>query len=199
MTANRKLCVYCGSGPGTNPIYAEAARTLGKRLAEHDLGLVYGGGSLGLMGETAKAVLAAGGHVTGIIPDFLVKREQMLTNVQQLIVTQDMHERKMTMFEHSDGFCALPGGIGTLEELVEISTWAQLERHNKPIILANIGGYWNGLIELFQHMREQQFIRAGLEVHFEIVEEAEDIVPAFLKALRKRKDGKRVKPIRGTV
>ncbi len=199
MTPNQKLCVYCGSGPGTDPIYVAAAKTLGKTIAESGLGLVYGGGSLGLMGETARSVLGAGGHVTGIIPDFLVKREQMLTDVQQLIVTQDMHERKMTMFEHADGFVALPGGVGTLEELVEVSTWAQLDQHDKPILLANIGGYWNGLIELFQHMREQQFIRAGLEVHFEVVEQPEDIVPTFLTALRKRKDGKPRKSIRGTV
>ena len=177
----------------------EAAKTLGKSIAQSGLGLVYGGGSLGLMGETARAVLEADGHVTGIIPDFLVRREQMLTNVQQLIVTQDMHERKMTMFEHADGFVALPGGVGTLEELVEISTWAQLERHDKPIILANIGGYWNGLIALFQHMREQKFIRAGLEVHFEVVDQADQIVPTFLAALKKRKNGKPSKPIRGTV
>ena len=199
MTQNHKLCVYCGSGPGIDPIYVEAAKTLGRSIADNSLGLVYGGGSLGLMGETARSVLGAGGHVTGIIPDFLVKREQMLTDVQQLIVTQDMHERKMTMFEHSDGFVALPGGVGTLEELVEISTWAQLDRHDKPILLANIGGYWNGLIELFQHMREQQFIRAGLDVHFEVVDKAEDIVPTFIKALEKRKDGKPAKAIRGTV
>ena len=199
MTPNQKLCVYCGSGPGIDPIYAEAARTLGKDIANNELGLVYGGGSLGLMGETARAVLDAGGHVTGIIPDFLVKREQMLTDVQQLIVTQDMHERKMTMFEHADGFVALPGGVGTLEELVEISTWAQLDQHDKPILLANIGGYWNGLIELFQHMRAQEFIRAGLDVHFEVVDRAEDIVPTFLKALKKRKDGKPTRTIRGKV
>ncbi len=199
MTPNQKLCVYCGSGPGTDPIYVEAARTLGKSIADSGLGLVYGGGSLGLMGETARAVLGAGGHVTGIIPDFLVKREQMLTDVQQLVVTQDMHERKMTMFEQSDGFVALPGGVGTLEELVEVSTWAQLDQHDKPILLANIGGYWNGLIELFQHMREQQFIRAGLDVHFTVVEQPQDIVPAFLKALKRRKDGRPRKSIRGTV
>ena len=111
MAPNQKLCVYCGSGPGINPIYVEAARTLGKSIADKGLGLVYGGGSLGLMGETARSVIDAGGHVTGIIPDFLVRREQMLTDVQQLIVTQDMHERKMTMFEHADGFVALPGGV----------------------------------------------------------------------------------------
>ena len=176
----------------------EAARTLGKSIAKNELGLVYGGGSLGLMGETARSVLEAGGHVTGIIPDFLVKRERMLTDVQQLIVTQDMHERKMTMFEHSSGFVALPGGIGTLEELVEVSTWAQLDQHDKPIILANIDGYWNPLIELISHMREELFIRPGLEMRLEVVETAEQIVPAFLKCQKKRKP-QADKTIRGTI
>ena len=198
MEPNHKLCVYCGSGPGRDPVYMEAARTLGKSLAENKLGLVYGGGSLGLMGETARSVLEAGGHVTGIIPDFLVKRERMLTDVQQLIVTQDMHERKMTMFEHSAGFVALPGGIGTLEELVEVSTWAQLDQHDKPIVLANIDGYWDRLIELMDHMRKELFIRPGLELRLEIVNSAEEIVPAFLKAQKKRK-ARPPKDIRKTV
>ena len=180
------ICVYCGSGCGRNPEYVAAARRLGQDLAQSDIGLVYGGGSLGLMGEVAKATLAAGGRVTGIIPDFLVQRERMLTDVNELIVTANMHERKMTMFEHADGFVALPGGMGTLEELVEISTWAQLGRHNKPIILANIGNYWDPLLVLFDHMRQEQFIRAGLEVHIEVVKDAADIVPAFHYRLKKQ-------------
>jgi uncharacterized protein (TIGR00730 family) len=180
------ICVYCGSGSGRNPEYVAAARRLGQDLAESTIGLVYGGGSLGLMGEVAKSTLAAGGRVTGIIPDFLVQRERMLTDVNKLIVTANMHERKMTMFESSDGFVALPGGMGTLEELVEISTWAQLGRHNKPIILANIGNYWDPFLTLLEHMRQEQFIRAGLEVHIEVVKEAEDIVPAFHSRLEKQ-------------
>ncbi len=199
MKPNQKLCVYCGSGPGRHPAYVAAARALGKSMAEQNIGLVYGGGSLGLMGETARAVLAAGGHVTGIIPDFLVKREQMLTEVQDMVVTGDMHERKMTMFERADGFVALPGGIGTLEELVEVSTWAQLDQHNKPIVLANIEGYWNGLISLMEHMREEQFIRAGLDVHFEVVSKAEEIVPAFLRRLKKQLPKEPARPLRRTV
>ncbi len=177
----------------------EAARTLGKSIADNRLGLVYGGGSLGLMGETARSVLAAGGHVTGVIPDFLIKREQMLTAVQQLIVTQDMHERKMTMFEHAAGFVALPGGLGTLEELVEVSTWAQLDRHSKPIVLANIDGYWNPLIELMQHMRAEQFIRPGIELQLAVVDTAEEIVPAFLQSLKQRRPTATAQAIRGTV
>jgi hypothetical protein len=180
------ICVYCGSGGGRNPSYLAAARQLGAALAESGIGLVYGGGSLGLMGEVAKTTLAAGGRVTGIIPDFLVQRERMLTDVNELVVTANMHQRKMTMFERADGFVALPGGMGTLEELVEISTWAQLGRHNKPIILANVENYWDPLLKLLDHMRQEQFIRAGLEVHIEVVSQAEDIVPAFYDRLKKQ-------------
>ena len=178
------ICVYCGSGSGRSPEYLAAAKRLGQDLAEADIGLIYGGGSLGLMGEVAKSTLAAGGHVTGIIPDFLVQRERMLTDVNELIVTANMHERKMTMYERSDGFVALPGGMGTLEELVEVSTWAQLGRHNKPIIVANIANYWDPLLKLIDHMRQEQFIRAGLDVHIEVVTEADGIVPAFHERLR---------------
>src|SRR4029450_3857272 len=138
-----------------NPAYIEAARTLGRSLAAHGIGLVYGGGSLGLMGEGARSTLAAGGRVIGIIPQFLVQREQMLTDVQEVVVTQNMHERKMSMFEKADGFAALPGGIGTLEELVEVSTWAQLNQHSKPIILCNIENYWTPLLTLTHYMRAE--------------------------------------------
>lgn len=175
----KRLCVYCGSGPGRTPAYLEAARTLGAAMAEAGYGLVYGGGSLGLMGETARAVIAAGGHVTGIIPQFLVNKERMLTEVNELIVTSNMHERKMTMFERSDGFVALPGGVGTLEELVEITTWAQLDQHRKPIILCNISNYWTPLLTLFDHMRAEQFIREGLEFRIDTVTAAEEVIPAF--------------------
>ncbi len=192
MPPARKLCVYCGSGPGRNPLYMEAARDLGQAMAEAEIGLVYGGGSLGLMGEVARSVLAAGGHVTGIIPEFLVAKERMLTEVNELIVTADMHERKMAMFARSDGFAALPGGLGTLEELTEISTWAQLDQHAKPIILCNIEGYWDPLVTLLDHMRAEQFIRAGLEFKMDVVATAADVVPAFeyrLKASHARLQG----------
>lgn len=191
---NHNICVYCGSGSGRDPVYTMAAVDLGKALAAAGIGLVYGGGSLGLMGELAKATLAAGGRVTGIIPDFLVQRERMLTEVNELIVTTSMHERKMAMFERADGFVALPGGMGTLEELVEVSTWAQLGRHNKPIIVANINGYWSPLLRLLDHMREEQFIRAGLDVHFEVVGRAEDIVPAFHYRLKRQLPAQPLRP-----
>lgn len=178
----RSICVFCGSGPGRNPAYAEAAATLGKAMAMADIGLVYGGGGLGLMGETARSVLAHGGRVTGIIPDFLKQKEQMLSEVTEIIVTADMHERKRLMFERSDAFVALPGGIGTLEELIEEMTWAQLGRHKKPIVLVNVEGFWSPLLALLEHMRAEAFIRPGLEVRFIVVPNAEAVVPAIMAA-----------------
>ncbi len=184
----RSVCVYCGSGPGVNPAYAEAARALGRSFAQNGIRLVYGGGGLGLMGEVARATLEAGGAVTGIIPDFLMEREHMLREVTDLIVTADMHERKRLMFERSDAFVALPGGIGTLEELVEQLTWAQLGRHSKPIVVANIDGFWTPFLDLLTHMRSQAFIRPGLDVRFGVVQEATDIVPR-LQALHEAMGG----------
>lgn len=182
MANLEKICVYCGSGRGNNPAYAEAAEILGKSMAEAGIELVYGGGSVGLMGITAKSVLDHGGRVTGIIPGFLQQREAMLDEVQELIVTVDMHERKRLMFNHAQAFVALPGGIGTLEELVEMLTWAQLGRHKKPVLLANINGFWDPLTVLFNHMRDEQFIRSGMEVGFLSASKAEDIVPMLIAA-----------------
>ncbi len=177
MTTIKTVCVYCGSGPGTNPRFVEAAIAFGKSLAEDGIRLVYGGGSVGLMGAVAKSVLDHGGEVTGIIPEFLTGRENALKRVQQLIVTPDMHERKRLMFEHSDAFVALPGGIGTLEELVEQLTWQQLGRHTKPVLLANIDGFWEPLLALLAHMRETEFIRPNLQVDILKAERVEDILP----------------------
>jgi uncharacterized protein (TIGR00730 family) len=180
----RRICVYCGSGSGHDRAHAAAARHLGKALATQGIGLVYGGGSLGLMGEVARATLKHGGHVTGIIPKFLSNRERMLTDVQELIQTEDMHQRKMAMFANADAFVALPGGIGTLEELVEQLTWSQLGRHRKPIVLANIRGFWSPFLALLEHMREQNFIRPGLDVTFTVVDNVRDIVPAAIASAR---------------
>lgn len=178
----RNICVYCGSGCGNNPAYVEAARTLGRSLGQNGIGLVYGGGSLGLMGEVARATIENGGCVTGIIPAFLSEREQMLKNADELIVTADMHERKRLMFERSDAFVALPGGIGTLEELVEQLTWAQLGQHSKPIIVANIENFWQPFLDLLAHMKSDAFIRPGLDVRFNVVDRADKIVPAAIAA-----------------
>ncbi len=174
------VCVYCGSGKGLNPAYAVAARKLGKALADHNLRLVYGGGSLGLMGEVARATLGGGGKVTGIIPDFLGAREMMLKDVDELIVVESMHVRKQLMFDRADAFVALPGGIGTLEELVEQLTWSQLGRHRKPIVIANIEGFWDPFLKLLEHMKGDTFIRSGLDVHFNVVDRIEDVVPTIL-------------------
>lgn len=184
------VCVYCGSGHGTKPIYAKTATTLGNGLAKAGIRLVYGGGGMGLMGEVARATIEGGGKVTGIIPDFLSEREHMLRDVDELIVTGDMHERKRLMFERSNAFVALPGGIGTLEELVEQLTWSQLGQHRKPIILANIDGFWDPFIELLQHMKSQQFIRAGLDVSFTVVTQAEALLPAIIEACAQAGDQK---------
>ena len=174
-----RLCVYCGSGPGKTPAYMAAAKSLGQAIARDGIGLVYGGGNVGLMGEVARAVLENGGHVTGIIPEFLVARERMLEGVNELIVTQNMHERKMAMFHRATGFVALPGGVGTLEELTEISTWAQLDQHQKPIIICNVEGFWDPYLALIDHMRAEQFIREGLEVRTDIVDNALDVIPTY--------------------
>ncbi len=178
----RNVCVYCGSASGDDPLYAAAAQALGVALAQADLGLVYGGGNNGLMGVVARSVLEAGGRVTGIIPDFLEKREQMLHEAQDLVIVPDMHTRKRMMFERADAFVALPGGVGTLEELVEQLTWVQLGRHRKPVLIADVGGFWRPLLLLFAHMRDKAFIRQDTEVHYLVSEKIEDIVPMLKKA-----------------
>ena len=177
----KNICVYCGSGTGNNPVFVDAARTLGHTMAKANIGLVYGGGSLGLMGEIARAVLSDNGHVTGIIPEFLSNREKMLQDVQELIVTKSMHERKQIMFEKSDAFVALPGGVGTLEELVEQLTWSQLGQHSKPVVLGDVDGFWEPLLSLINHMRSEAFVRPGLEVSMTAVKRAEDIVPMVME------------------
>jgi uncharacterized protein (TIGR00730 family) len=188
MNKIRTVCVYCGSGPGTNPRFVEAAIALGKAFAENAIRLVYGGGSIGLMGAVATSVLDHGGSVTGIIPDFLTTRENALKRVQELIVTPDMHERKRLMFERSDAFVALPGGIGTLEELVEQLTWQQLGRHAKPVLLANIDGFWEPLLALLAHMRATEFIRPSLSVDILKAERVEDILPRLRSAAARTPD-----------
>ena len=182
MNEIKTVCVYCGSGSGSNPRFVEAAIALGKVFAENNIRLVYGGGSVGLMGAVAKSVLDHGGSVTGIIPDFLRARENSLTRIQEMIVTPDMHERKRLMFERSDAFVALPGGVGTLEELVEQMTWQQLGRHSKPVLLANIDNFWEPLLALLTHMRANQFIRPALDIEVLKAERVEDILPRLRAA-----------------
>jgi uncharacterized protein (TIGR00730 family) len=184
MSNIKAVCVYCGSGPGSNPKFVESARAFGRILAENDIRLVYGGGSIGLMGAIAESVVDHGGRVTGIIRDALKARGLRFKRAQEMIVPRDTHERKRRMFEHADGFVALPGGIGTLEELVEQLTWAQLGRHQKPILMVNIDGFWDPLCALLDHMRAMQFIRAGLTVSPYVVDSVEDILPTLQEAIR---------------
>ena len=184
MSTINSICVYCASGPGTNPAFMEAATKLGRILAENNIRLVYGGGSVGLMAALAESVLDHGGSVTGVIPDFLVNREHMLLRVQERVITPDMHGRKRVMFERADAFVALPGGVGTLEELVEQLTWAQLGRHKKPIMILNVASFWDPLCLLLEQMEKLDFIRAGLPVNLLVADRVEEILPKLFEAAR---------------
>lgn len=154
------LCVYCGSSLGAAPVYADAARAMGRTLAERGVRLVYGGGQVGLMGLLADACLDAGGQVTGIIPDFLHLKEIAHPRVADMRIVSSMHERKLMMADESHAFIALPGGLGTLEELFEVWTWSQLGRHRKPVGLLNAGGYYDQLLGFLDHMAAQGFVES---------------------------------------
>lgn len=188
MSIIKSICVYCASGPGNNPAFMEAATRFGRILAENGIRLVYGGGAVGLMGALAESVLDHGGLVTGVIPDFLVNREHMLARVQERIITPDMHERKRVMFERADAFVALPGGVGTLEELVEQLTWAQLGRHRKPILIANLKGFWDSLIDLFGHMSRLGFVHSAAKLNYLVTDNVEDILPTLRAAAARVSD-----------
>ena len=175
--------------PAPIPASSKPPSAFGKTLAENNIRLVYGGGSVGLMGAVANSVLDHGGTVTGIIPDFLTARENALTRVQEMIVTPDMHERKRLMFERSDAFVALPGGIGTLEELVEQMTWQQLGRHTKPVLLANIDGFWEPLLALLAHMRATAIHPAEPAVEILKADRVEDILPRLRAAAARAPEG----------
>ena len=183
------ICVYCGSQPGNHPAFREAARILGRTMAERDIRLVYGGGRTGMMGEVSRAVFEHGGKVTGIIPEFLISKERGAMGrdddddeAGEVIVTRNMHERKTRMFELSQAFVALPGGIGTLEEAVEMLTWAQLGRHDYPVVFANVEGFWDPLIDLLAHMAEAGFIHTGRRLKPLVVRDAAAIVDEILAA-----------------
>lgn len=166
--AFRSLCIYCGSSVGASPSYAQAARDLAHVLAKANINLVYGGGNVGLMGIIANEMLQLGAQVTGVIPQALMKREVGHLSLTQLHVVKDMHERKAMMADLSDGFIAMPGGMGTLEELFEVLTWSQLGLHDKPIGLLNVDGFYNGLLGFMQHLVDQLFVKpehAELLVH----------------------------------
>ena len=159
MTEIRTVCVYCGSSPGARPAYAEAARQLGALFAREGIRLVTGGGKVGLMGVVADAVLQAGGEAVGIIPQALLDREVGHEGMTELVVVQTMHERKALMATHADAVVALPGGLGTLEEITEMLTWAQLGIHSKPCGLLNVSGYYDALVAFLDHAVAERFIR----------------------------------------
>ncbi|BCH10896.1 Rossman fold protein, TIGR00730 family [Mesorhizobium sp. SEMIA 3007] len=185
MNTIRSVCVYCGSSPGRNEIYAKAGHLLGRSIAKAGLRLIYGGGTKGIMGAVAEGALKAGGKVTGIIPRFLINREATetaLDRLDELLVTDNMHERKHKMFEKSDAFVALPGGIGTVEEIVEIMTWAQLGHHRKPIVFANVNGFWDPMTALLEHMTAEGFIHTAQRVKPLVVNDPEAIVAAIMVA-----------------
>jgi len=188
MNDIQSVCVYCGSNPGRDPQYRDEARLLGRSIAEHGLRLVYGGGTRGIMGAVADGCMSAGGKVTGIIPQFLIKKEaaeQALGRLDELIVTEDMHQRKHLMFERSDAFVAMPGGIGTVEEIVEIMTWGQLGRHTKPVAFVSTDGFWCPMLSMLDHMKAEGFIHSAHLVSPIVVERAEDLIPAILERARR--------------
>ena len=173
------ICVFCGSSFGKNPAYTEAARFLGETLANRNITLVYGGGNVGLMGTVADAALEAGGVVVGVIPKALVEREIAHQNLTKLHVVGSMHERKALMSELSDGFIALPGGNGTLEEFFEVLTWAQLGEHPKPCGLLNVSGYYDPLLTVFGHMVDQGFLAEKHRGIVQVESTAEEMLNAF--------------------
>jgi len=179
------VCVYCGSSVGNDLAFMNAGTELGRALAEGQLKLIYGGGTAGLMGAVARGTLDAGGQVGAIIPSFLINREanqESLTLFEDLTITDTMHERKHRMFERADAFVALPGGLGTVEEIVEVMTWGQLGQHCKPIVLLNINGFWNPLLALLNHLRDTGFIHSDHLLRLIVVERVKDVVPAILAA-----------------
>ena len=172
----RAICVFCGARDGADPAYAEAAEALGASIARAGLGLVYGGGSAGLMGRVARSASAHGGRVTGVIPSFLLPREGASADIDELIEVETMHERKRIMFERADAFIALPGGVGTLDELIEQMVWGQLGRHAKPIVLVDVKGFWGPLLTLLANMRDQGFLHDLQPRVFRIAADAHEAV-----------------------
>lgn len=197
MSPLQSICVFCGSRTGKDPLYECEAYAFGQILAENNIRLVYGGGNAGLMGVVAKGALDHGGKVTGIIPDFLISKERIgnsLDELDEVVITQNMHERKMLMFEKSDAFVALPGGIGTLEELVEQLTWAQLGQHRKPVLLADFNGFWKPFFDLMTHMKQEAFIGGEFDITYLRAHKASTILPALLTAAHDE-ENKRSEPV----
>lgn len=179
MANIKSLCVYCGSSDRGSPAHHDAALRLGQVMARAGIRLVYGGGRIGMMGRIADAVLESGGEVIGIIPQFLEQVEVGHSGVTHLIVTDNMHDRKQKMAELSDAFLIMPGGLGTLDETFEILTWKQLGLHEKPVVIADIGGYWRPLTELIDHMIGERYAREENRKLFQVIDSIEELLPAL--------------------
>jgi uncharacterized protein (TIGR00730 family) len=182
MVKIKSLCVYCGSSDTGPASHREAAATLGRAMAKAGIELVFGGGRVGLMGIVADAALRAGGRVVGIIPEHLVRAEVGHAKVSELLIVDTMHERKQAMFQRSDAFAMLPGGAGTLDETFEILTWKQLRLHDKPIIVANLDGYWQPFIDLIEMTIAKNYARPSFRNFYKVVDRIEDILPALAAA-----------------
>lgn len=178
------ICVFCGSRMGSDPAYENAARGLGRMMAERGIRLVYGGGHVGLMGVLADAVLEAGGEVTGVIPDFLRRREVGRDDLTEMIVTDSMHSRKHRMFEEADAFVTLPGGLGTLDETIEVATWKQLGLHAKPIVILDAAGYWGALSALLASVVKGGFAYGDIQTLWSVVDAPEQVFDAIDAAAR---------------
>ncbi|GMG82261.1 TIGR00730 family Rossman fold protein [Paralimibaculum aggregatum] len=178
----RSVCLYCGSRFGREPGYAEIARRFGRGVAEAGLRLVYGGGDVGLMGEAARAAVEAGAHVTGIIPKHIVDMEIATGPIANLVVTETMHERKKLMFMNSDAVVALPGGPGTLDELIEVLTWRQLGLHAKPVVIVNHEGYWDPLLAMLEHIEDQGFMGETFRGFYRVAASPEEAIALLTRA-----------------
>lgn len=172
----KKICVFCGSSTGNNPAYSNSAIKLGEYLAQNSVSLVYGGGDVGLMGILSSTVMARGGHVTGIIPE-LINEHVQHKNITELIVVKTMHERKAMMYSMSDAFICLPGGIGSLEELLEVFTWLQLGYHSKPVLILNINGFYNNLLKQFELMVDEGFLKKSHMDNLIVKDNLDNLLP----------------------
>lgn len=181
MTHVKQVCVYCSARDAVDPLYIQAAKELGEILASNGKALIYGGGSTGLMGAVTDAAIEHGGYVTGIIPEHLRDVEKMHKGVQNLIVVDTMHQRKQRMAEMADAFVILPGGLGTMDEFFEILTWRQLQLHDKPILLVNINGYWDHLIQLIKVMADGHFVSPEDLLKFVVIDTVDEVLPMLLK------------------
>ncbi len=182
MTKISSLCVFCGSRAGNDLAHGVAARELGAEIAKQDARLIYGGGDIGLMSMVARGTLEAGGKATGIIPQFIMEFEVGNPGLTELIVVDSMHERKRAMFERSDGFVALPGGLGTLDEVIEILTWKQLQQHSKPVVFLSINNYWQPMMGLISAVVDGGFGHHGIADLFSVVDSVDQVFPALYSA-----------------